>query len=245
MTVDENSPYDYIIATILLLINLFTFYVYHLEQDRWSVQYRLKLIESSNEAYRNQLQIVNESQKKIRFLKHDLNRHIQKLKLLSEKENMQAIVQYLNEMEDAAVIKQEYVKTGNEDVDSLLNYELSLAAEFGTEVICDVNLPENLNISSFDMTIILGNLMDNAIEALRHSKRKQLKVNIRLHKGIIRIDLENTYDPAYRKKHDGREHGIGLLSVENTLQKYHGKLDSHTEKNRYYTTVVFYNSLDE
>ena len=68
MTVDENSPYDYIIATILLLINLFTFYVYHLEQDRWSVQYRLKLIESSNEAYRNQLQIVNESQKKIRFL---------------------------------------------------------------------------------------------------------------------------------------------------------------------------------
>ena len=155
MTVDENSPYDYIIATILLLINLFTFYVYHLEQDRWSVQYRLKLIESSNEAYRNQLQIVNESQKKIRFLKHDLNRHIQKLKLLSEKENMQAIVQYLNEMEDAAVIKQEYVKTGNEDVDSLLNYELSLAAEFGTEIICDVNLPENLNISSFDMTIIL------------------------------------------------------------------------------------------
>ena len=245
MTVDENSPYDYIIATILLLINLFTFYVYHLEQDRWSVQYRLKLIESSNEAYRNQLQIVNESQKKIRFLKHDLNRHIQKLKLLSEKENMQAIVQYLNEMEDAAVIKQEYVKTGNEDVDSLLNYELSLAAEFGTEVICDVNLPENLNISSFDMTIILGNLMDNAIEALRHSKRKQLKVNIRLHKGIIRIDLENTYDPVYRKKHDGREHGIGLLSVENTLQKYHGKLDSHTEENRYYTTVVFYNSLDE
>lgn len=245
MTVDENSPYDYIIATILLLINLFTFYVYHLEQDRWSVQYRLKLIESSNEAYRNQLQIVNESQKKIRFLKHDLNRHIQKLKLLSEKENMQAIVQYLNEMEDAAVIKQEYVKTGNEDVDSLLNYELSLAAEFGTEVICDVNLPENLNISSFDMTIILGNLMDNAIEALRHSKRKQMKVNIRLYKGIIRIDLENTYDPAYRKKHDGREHGIGLLSIENTLQKYHGKLDSHTEKNRYYTTVVFYNSLDE
>ena len=153
-----------------------------------------------DETYRNQLQIVNESQKKIRFLKHDLNRHIQKLKLLSEKENMQAIVQYLNEMEDAAVIKQEYVKTGNEDVDSLLNYELSLAAEFGTEVICDVNLPENLNISSFDMTIILGNLMDNAIEALRHSKRKQLKVNIRLHKGIIRIDLENTYDPVYRKK---------------------------------------------
>lgn len=121
------------------------------------------------------------------------------MKNLSEENDVQSIKQYLNEMEDAVVVKKEYSKTGNDDVDSLLNYELSLAAEFGAEIIYDVNLPEKLNISSFDITIILGNLMDNAIEALRNSEKKLLKVNIQFNKGIIRIDIENSYDPKYKK----------------------------------------------
>lgn len=244
LTVNKNSSYDYLIALILLFINFLNFYIYNLEQESFKAHYKLKLIETSNYAYQNQIKIMNESQQKIRFLRHDFHRHINKLKLLSEENNTQSIKQYLNEMEDSVVTKKEYSKTGNEDVDSLLNYELSLAAEFGAEIINNVNLPEKLNISSFDMTIILGNLMDNAIEALRHSKRKLLKVNIQFNKGIIRIDIENSYDPKYRKKHDGREHGIGLLSVENTLQKYHGKLDSYPEESKYHTTAIFYNSLD-
>ena len=246
LTVNENTPYDYLIALILLFINFLNFYIYNLEQESIKAQHKLKLIETSNYAYQNQIKIMNESQQKIRFLRHDFHRHINKLKLLSEENDMQSLTQYLNEMEDAVVIKKEYSKTGNEDVDSLLNYELSRAAEFGTEIIYDVNLPEKLNISSFDMTIILGNLMDNAIEALRYSEKKLLKVNIQFNKGIIRIDIENSYDPKYRKKSDGREHGIGLLSVENTLQKYHGKLDSYPypEESKYHTTAIFYNSLD-
>lgn len=247
LTVNEDSSYDYLIALILLFINFLNFYIYNLEQESFKAQHKLKLIETSNYAYQNQIKIMNESQQKIRFLRHDFYRHINKLKNLSEENDVQSIKQYLNEMEDAVVAKKEYSKTGNDDVDSLLNYELSLAAEFGAEIIYDVNLPEKLNISSFDITIILGNLMDNAIEALRNSEKKLLKVNIQFNKGIIRIDIENSYDPKYKKKHDGREHGIGLLSVENTLQKYHGKLDSYPypEESKYHTTAIFYNSLDE
>lgn len=247
LTVNEDSSYDYLIALILLFINFLNFYIYNLEQESFKAQHKLKLIETSNYAYQNQIKIMNESQQKIRFLRHDFYRYINKLKNLSEENDVQSIKQYLNEMEDAVVVKKEYSKTGNDDVDSLLNYELSLAAEFGAEIIYDVNLPEKLNISSFDITIILGNLMDNAIEALRNSEKKLLKVNIQFNKGIIRIDIENSYDPKYKKKHDGREHGIGLLSVENTLQKYHGKLDSYPypEESKYHTTAIFYNSLDE
>ena len=247
LTVNEDSSYDYLIALILLFINFLNFYIYNLEQESFKAQHKLKLIETSNYAYQNQIKIMNESQQKIRFLRHDFYRHINKLKNLSEENDVQSIKQYLNEMEDTVVVKKEYSKTGNDDVDSLLNYELSLAAEFGAEIIYDVNLPVKLNISSFDITIILGNLMDNAIEALRNSEKKLLKVNIQFNKGIIRIDIENSYDPKYKKKHDGREHGIGLLSVENTLQKYHGKLDSYPypEESKYHTTAIFYNSLDE
>lgn len=112
VTVNENSPYDYLIATVLLLINFLNFYVYNIEQKSWRTHHRLKLIEVSNCAYQNQLRIVNESQQQMRFLKHDFHRHINKLKLLSESNDMHGIVEYLSEMEDALTIKQEYIKTG-------------------------------------------------------------------------------------------------------------------------------------
>lgn len=244
LTINDNSSYDYLIAVILLLINLMNFYIYNLEQKHLETQHMLELIEVSNNAYKSQIQIMNESQKKLRFIRHDLQKHLNKIRNLIDNEDFQSIPDYLYEMEEAVAVKHEYSKTGNKDVDSLINYELSLAADLGAAIIYDVNLPEKLNISSFDMTIILGNLMDNAIEALKHSDRKMLKINIQFNKGIIRIDIENSYDPTYKKKNDGREHGIGLLSVENTLQKYHGKLDSYPEESKYHTTAIFYNSLD-
>jgi hypothetical protein len=245
LTVNDNSSHDYFIAIVLLLINLMNFYIYNLEQKHLETQYMLELIEVSNHAYKSQIQIMQESQKKLRFIRHDLQKHLNRIRNLVDNEDFQSIPDYLFEMEEAVAVKHEYSKTGNEDVDSLLNYELSRAVELGTEIIYDVNLPEKLNVSSFDITIILGNLMDNAIEALKHSERKLLKVNIQFNKGIIRIDIENTYNSSYKKKNDGREHGIGLMSVERALQKYHGKLDAYPEENHYHTTAIFFNSLDE
>lgn len=245
LTVNSNSSHDYFIAIVLLLINLMKFYIFNLEQKHLETQHMLELIEVSNHAYKSQIQIMQESQKKLRFIRHDLQKHLNRIRNLVDNEDFQSIPDYLFEMEEAVAVKHEYSKTGNEDVDSLLNYELSRAVELGTEIIYDVNLPEKLNVSSFDITIILGNLMDNAIEALKHSERKLLKVNIQFNKGIIRIDIENTYNSSYKKKNDGREHGIGLMSVESALQKYHGKLDAYPEENHYHTTAIFFNSLDE
>ena len=119
LTVNEDSSYDYLIALILLFINFLNFYIYNLEQESFKAQHKLKLIETSNYAYQNQIKIMNESQQKIRFLRHDFYRHINKLKNLSEENDVQSIKQYLNEMEDAVVVKKEYSKTGNDDVDIL------------------------------------------------------------------------------------------------------------------------------
>lgn len=243
LTLNDESPHDYLIAIVLLLINLLNFYVYNLEQSNLEKQHVYELISNANNAYQNQLQIMFESQKKLKFMRHDLKKHLIQIRTLINNGNYQELPSYLDAMEEAVIVKKEYSKTGNKDVDSLINYELTLASEFGTEIICDIELPEQLNITSFDMTIILGNLLDNAIEALRQSKKKLIIITIKYMKGIIRIDIENTYDSNYKRKPDGREHGIGLLSVMNTLEKYHGNLKTFPEDNRYHTTVVLFNSF--
>lgn len=244
LTVNEDSSKDYIIAIVLLLINFLNFYIYNMEQRSLEEQHKIRLIENANYAYQNQLQTVNETQKKIKFMRHDFKKHIHTLQSLIEKEDLKGALEYLEEMEESVIVKKSYSETGNKEIDSIINYELTLAEEIGTNIICNVNLPDTLRVSTFDMTIILGNLLDNAVHALKSIDKKILIVEIRYNKGIIRIDIENTYNPKSKKKDNGKEHGIGLLSVENALIKYHGKLESYPETSRWHTTAAFYNSLD-
>ena len=244
LTINDSNMHDVIIAVVLLLINFLNFYIYNIEQKNWLTQHKLQLIEFSNDAYQHQIQIMSESQQKMRYMRHDMRNHLNRIRRLVEQEAINDIPKYLNEMEDAVTVKHEYSKTGNMDVDSLLNYELTLASEFGTEIICNIDLPNHLNISSFDMTVILGNLLDNAVEALQHAEKRVMIISIKLKKGIIKIDIENTYNPSYVRKPDGREHGIGLLSVTNTIKKYHGNLKTFPEDNRYHTTVILFDSLE-
>ena len=244
LTVNDNSTHDYLIAVVLLLINLMNFYIYNIEQKSLETKHTLELIKTSNDAYQSQLQIMNETQKKLRFIRHDLRNHLNTIRDLLNNEDYRGVQEYLNDMEEGIVVKNEFSKTGNRDVDSLINYELTLASEFGTEIICDIDLPEQLNITSFDMTVILGNLLDNAVNALRQSEKKVMIITIKFMKGIIRIDIENTYNSSYKRKPDGREHGIGLLSVTNALEKYHGSLKTFPEGNIFHTTAILFNSLD-
>lgn len=83
---------------------------------------------------------------------------------------------------------------------SLMNYELTQAKQLGTEILSHIALPAQLQVSPFDMTIILGNLLDNAVRALEQADRKILKTNIRYNKGIICIEIENTYSEHASKK---------------------------------------------
>ena len=244
LTIDEETTHDAIIAIILLLINFLNFYIYNIEQKFWQAQHRLNLIEVSNGAYQNQLKIMSEAQQKIRFMRHDFHKHLNRIRGLVEEGSTEDISRYLDEMEESVIVRREFCKTGNNDVDSLINYELTIAYEFGTEIFCDIDLPEQLNVSSFDMTVILGNLLNNAVEALQQTEKKVLIITIKFNKGVIRIDIENSYNSTYKRKRDGREHGIGLLSVTNTLEKYHGTLKTFPEKEKYHSTVVLFNSLD-
>ena len=231
------------VSCIWLMCLIMYFVVQQMSKDN-QTKLEYELMKEKEKYSKESMEIIKRSNEELREFKHDLKNYLLPLQEAMETMPQSEMAKVWEKINQKIEDVQTLIQTGNSYVDSMINTKITLARSEKVDVKCTI-LSKMEGIDDLEFCSVFGNLMDNAIEALRHSKRKQLKVNIRLHKGIIRIDLENTYDPVYRKKHDGREHGIGLLSVENTLQKYHGKLDSHTEENRYYTTVVFYNSLDE
>lgn len=242
-TISEFNLKSFIIANVLLIINFLNFYMYDKILENAKNQQTYKLVEASNKAYQNQLNIINENQKKVRLLKHDINNHFYKIKKYADNHDFNKLVSYLNSVENYINIENEYVNTGNADIDCLFNYKLAQAADMGVKFFCDIALPNKLIVTSFDLTVILGNILDNSLNALRNIDNKTLVIDISYSKGIIKISTENTFNPSQKNESREGEHGLGLVSVRQALEKYHGVLKTSSDDNKFYTSISLYNSL--
>lgn len=230
----------FVIAFILILINLLNFYLYdkYIENMRSRLMYNS--IDSANKAYKNQLEIIYESDKRIRLLKHDLKNHILNVKNNIQQGNDQEAVKYIDEMSESMNLQNEYIHTGNSDIDCLVNYKLAVAENMNVEYTIKVKLPEELNVKTFDLTVILGNLIDNALNALENADKKILKLFINYAKGMIVIQIENTFGEQKLDFKDS-EHGLGLISVRTSLEKYHGTLENNVSDGIYTAKAILYN----
>ena len=166
---------------------------------------------------------------------------------------MHAIRNYLDDMENYIENPDEIVASGNIEIDSVLNFMLQMAKRELRSVDIKVQLPEAL-VHSFDINIILGNLLENAIEAARQTEEKYLGVTIMLKKEILRIEIENSFngsllfqkDEKYHAfsfgttKENTKKHGMGLNSVRKIVQKYNGIMDVYSKDNRFYIKLMLY-----
>ena len=106
-----------------------------------------------------------------------------------------------------------------------------------------------MSIASFDLAIILGNLLDNAIEAVAElEKERQIKTNINYDKGRLIILVENPYQ-GERVKDGNRylstnkelsQHGLGLENVKSVLQKYDGSMDINQRSNIFSVSLLLF-----
>ena len=114
-----------ICSVIILLINVDMFYLYDNLINLFSEKYENDIIEQQNKAYLNQLHLMQESQMKIRFLKHDMKNHIINMQSLLSAEKYDQLKDYLAETNDYIYSNNVIIDSGNETIDSVLNYKLA------------------------------------------------------------------------------------------------------------------------
>lgn len=238
----EFNTRSFIIALILIMINFFNFYLYKSYIRNMKMRLEYNAVQTSNQAYKNQLEILNESEKRLRFIKHDIKNHLYKIKNNITSEKYDNAILYIDEMTKNIDPEQEFVKTGNDDIDCIMNYKLAVAKDMGVEFFIKINLPEELNVNSFDLTVILGNLLDNALCALSTAENKILKIDINYSVGMIVIQIKNTVGKKVERENEHEhEHGYGLISVRSSLEKYRGTLHNEVIDNYYAAKAIFYN----
>ena len=212
-----------LISAAMLFLNLCTFSLYQtMTVENQNIREN-EIYRQQTYAYQNQLEVIMESQNRIRALKHDLKNHI-----LGN--------------------PQEYVSTGNDQVDSLLNDKLRKAKNLLNTVEVNVTIPEKLILHSFDLNVVLGNLLDNAMEAAGRTQKKELKLDMKLEKGVLFLTVRNSCqgiaDGNVRRlettKKDGADHGLGLGNVRRIVEKYHGDMEVRSENGYLETDIMMY-----
>ena len=199
----------------------------------------------------------------IRGMRHDMKNTISVIMQLAagKEDGLQVYLEELNETMDRLEFR---FKTGNTVVDTLLNMKYHEIASTVSDLQMDVEgleFPEKLFIQSYDIGIILGNALDNAMEACRKLKAEEpgaeafIRISSFQKRELFFLKVENSFDGRVVRrprnelpvtdKADRENHGIGLINIKSTAEKYQGTMDFRVKGRVFILSVMMKNERRE
>ncbi len=211
-----------------------------------------KQIDKRIAAYQRELiethyQEVDNMYRKMRGWRHDYRNHIQAMKVMAAKGNMDGIKAYLDELDTDLNTVDTVVKTGNAMADAILNSKISLAQSKSIAVHCDAHIPVKLQMSELDLCCILGNLFDNAIEASLSLPEAERQIRVYMDMKGTQLYISFTNFTSGRKLNKvgnlfqtskGEGHGFGLVRIDNIIERLGGYLSRNSEDGAFTTEIL-------
>jgi hypothetical protein CLOSPO_01726 len=235
-----------LIALIFItIINIVSFQLYNQIISIMQERNKKIVLHKQEESYLQQLKMIQANNENISLIRHDMQNHLFMLKSLYEKGEIDSYQSYFDTLLYKINKKKELCKSGNLVVDSIINYKLRNINDINLYI--DVCIPKKLEISDVDMTVVLGNLLDNAVRAVKESDRKELKINLKYKKGRLILQIENSYKNIVKSqgklqttKKEKQGHGIGLESVREVTERYNGIMQIDYLDKMFIVVVILY-----
>lgn len=238
------------VIIVMIAVNLILYYFYTSMLDRYIFMQDNVLLREQIAIYESELRANVEQDRQVQALRHDMKHHIREIYSLADKNTDTDIIRYLDEMSDSMDNIEKVASTGNSVFDGILNYYAQKINQEMNNVNFSVilKIPTDLEISSFDMNVILGNLLDNAMENVSGEAGQELQIEAVLEyiEGLLRIEVVNTFAGSISKdgdkilSHKGEGHGFGLSNVKKITEKYSGYMMTEHESNRFKVVVLLY-----
>ncbi|WP_044913526.1 sensor histidine kinase [Butyrivibrio sp. WCE2006] len=184
----------------------------------------------------------------IRSIKHDINNHILVLEELVATGNEKDAKEYLEAIKKDFAESGSLVKTGNPVTDVIISEKQKDALDKGMEFSSSFAFPQNVNISTYDISVVLGNILSNAFEAAHKSAEKRVNLSSVMKGQIFFIEVRNSFDGALfideatglpkSNKDQNQGHGYGLRNVKKVAEKYFGTMEIIRNDDEVRTTVM-------
>lgn len=211
--------------------------------DKHTLEYQSDLME-------RHYQEVQNMYRQIRGWRHDYHNHIQTMKAYLAMGKTEELDAYFNELDHDLTMIDTVVKTGNVMIDAILNSKISLAKQRGIAVDAKAIVPKELgtSVTEVDLSLIIGNLMDNATEACMRVEdpgKRFIRVYIDVMKGELYIYVMNAASGTFKRIgkiyetiKDSRYHGFGLMRIDKAVERCHGYLERADEEGVFATEVL-------
>lgn len=229
-----------LIVVVLALLTAAAFLVrelfYHLVDKRIE-QFQSELIGKQTAEIQNMYRQMQE-------WRHDYRNHIQNMKNRLDSDQGE-LERYLDDLADDLTAADSSIKTGNVMADAVLNSKLSVAEQRGIELNIKASVPQGIAMTDVELCSVLGNLLDNAMEACEKLPPEQrfLRVYIDKFKGQFYLSVQNSSPPVKRDRGTYRTtksgaHGFGLFRIDRIAKKYGGYVNRQYEEGIFATELL-------
>lgn len=234
-----------ICCLLFLVINLSIFYLYDKIIAYISSQKENETLAQENLNYRRLQENMQVSVDTTRQLRHDLKNHFIAMEGMLKARKYDELKAYLDK--HSGELKELHIDTGNISIDSILNFKWEECKNNDIELVTEIAIPEGLEIAHETLTAVLGNLLDNAIEATKQVEEdRKISLTLCFEKGYMFLDIINPYRGTLREengeyltiKADKENHGYGLKSVKRAVKQNGGLIKVHTENQRFHVHVM-------
>lgn len=237
--------YVLILSLVLIALNIILYTMIYQVQGLMKSKYELSLIRERMDSEKERIEEASVIWDNIRKLKHDLKNHFTVLKGKLEVGDTESCKNYLSKLNQTVENMGDLIKSGNSVVDYLINSKLSNLDN--VQVLISGYVGNYSDIEDVDLACLLGNILDNAIEAQKKVSEERIIELHFLQKNTNRIIIcKNTIASSVLKnnsqlkstKEFPSSHGLGHQIIESTVKKYKGWVDYFEEDKMFGIQII-------
>ena len=195
------------------------------------------------------LQFSQENYTEIHELRHELQNHMNYIKVLADAGEYDKLRDYAASVCGEAEGVFRFVECGNQVVNAVMNHIIRQADSLGVQVDYQIVLPPEIPFKETEFCSLFSNMLENALEAAKTSGAEEPKILVRIlpQQDYLFIHVENSVNNAVPKqrrlslattKEDSRTHGYGTRIIRNLVKKYQGSVQFNMHGGVFTTDVM-------
>lgn len=246
-TLDDHP--ENISGVVMFIIAMFVSYIMVMqyvstESQRTVVYWKNSILETYINNLENQFCLVEQSEKNLKILRHDMRHYSGMIDSLLEQhayDEIKKVTEHINMVADENKVTR---YCSNMIANTMLCYMMEKAYSLEIKVQRDIFIPKEIPVDNYEFAMVVANLLANAFDCVQDfvERRKFVDVKIRCEKDCLLIHMKNEYEKeivfdaetGLPKSQKGRNHGFGMQSVQAFSDKIGGNLGCYCEDDMFH-----------
>lgn len=234
---------------IVLILNIVVYFLFIRLGKAGKIKTEMALLALQNECLQENAKDIENMYDTVRALRHDLKNHLLCILSMAEEREVEGIEQYTRQLlQQQNTVNKLIMFSGNKVLDAIINSKSAAAERAGVRLSAVITTPL-AGISPEDITIILGNALDNAIRAAKDSQRKVVDIHIQPQGAYSSIVIANDIahpvlldNPALRTTKNIRyRHGFGIQNMRQAVERNQGLIRFYEQNDRFICDILLLN----